>query len=228
MFPVRWNSFPSSGLVAADDVEFLRDLVRQIGSLINIDPQRVYISGMSNGGAMTHLASCEMADVFAAAGVVAGPAMDPPGGCRPSRPISVMGFYGTADPLVSYKGGELMGGIRRGLVPQTKHARYMGAVEWAASWARHDGCSLQPETIYSRGDTTGVSYPSCADGAEVILYTVEGGGHSWPGGPWIPFLGKTSQDIPATETMWAFFQRHVMPQPLAESGIATDSPWLDR
>ena len=209
-FPVRWNSFPASDLAAADDVQFLRDLVGEISRLSAIDPLRVYLSGMSNGGAMTHLAACEMAEVFAAAGVVAGPAMDPPGGCNPSRAISVIGFYGTADPLVSYEGGELMDRVPQGAAPPASAVRYLGAVEWAASWARRNECNPQPETVFAQGDTAGVSYPSCRDEAEVILYTVEGGGHAWPGGRSIPFLGKTTQDIHASETMWAFFEKHAM------------------
>jgi polyhydroxybutyrate depolymerase len=56
-----------------------------------------------------------------------------------------------------------------------------------------------------------VRYGDCTDDAEVILYTVDGGGHTWPGGPDIVRLGKTTQAIDATALMWEFFQRHPMP-----------------
>jgi polyhydroxybutyrate depolymerase len=210
-FPVRWNSFPDSGWAAADDVLFLRDLVSEISRLASIDPRRIFVSGMSNGGAMTHLAACELADIFAAAGVVAGPAMDPSDGCRPSRAISVVGFYGTADPLVSYEGGNLAEHLPKWAGPQGASVQVIGAVEWAESWARRNGCDPKSEVIYSQGDTIGVSYPSCSDDSEVVLYTVEGGGHSWPGGPSIPYLGKTTHAVDASAAMWAFFQRHPMP-----------------
>jgi polyhydroxybutyrate depolymerase len=83
---------------------------------------------------------------------------------------------------------------------------------WAQGWAARNGCASEPEPIPSQGDVRGIRYTACEDGAEVILYTIMGGGHTWPGGPRI-YVGRTSQDIHASTAMWNFFHRHPIPSP---------------
>jgi polyhydroxybutyrate depolymerase len=61
--------------------------------------------------------------------------------------------------------------------------------------------------LAQHGDATGTAFVGCEEGADVVRYTIEGGGHTWPGGPSLPFNGRTSRDIDASATMWAFFSR---------------------
>lgn len=189
--------------VPVDDVGFIRDLVAALSDQLCIDAARVYVNGMSNGGGMTNRLACEAADVFAAAGMVAGAYTDF-GVCDPARPISVIAFHGVKDPIVPYDGN------REIVFP---------AVEtWVADWAARDQCDAAPETIAGTvGAVTGTRYTGCAADAEVDFYSIADGGHTWPGGdmgrlPLIEtLLGKTSYDINASETMWAFFAAHPMP-----------------
>jgi polyhydroxybutyrate depolymerase len=64
----------------------------------------------------------------------------------------------------------------------------------------------EPESLPPQGDVRGVQYTRCSQGADVVRYTIEDGGHTWPGGVPIPFVGKTSKAIDATKEMWHFFQ----------------------
>jgi polyhydroxybutyrate depolymerase len=118
------------------------------------------------------------------------------GGCVPSRPVPAILFHGTADRIVPYGGG------MRGAFPALE--------DFAADWAARNGCDLTPVSIEGlTGDASGIRYGSCDEDAEVVLYTIDGGGHTWPGGGEIPsfLVGATTQDIDASATMWEFFER---------------------
>jgi polyhydroxybutyrate depolymerase len=187
-FPQRWNAGATWGTAAVDDVQFFRDLLADLSAVPTavaaVDPARVYVNGFSNGGGMTVRFACEAAGQIAAIGTVAAAVVDMPQ-CTPSRPVPAMAFHGTADPIVPY-----------------------GAEEWVATWARGNGCDPLPAAIPPQGDVRGIRYTGCDQGAKVILYTIEGGGHTWPGGAPIPGLGKASRDIDATGEMWRFFQAY--------------------
>jgi len=208
--PLRWNSSLDFQVSAVDDVQFLHQLLTELAAVTAIDPARVYVNGMSNGGAMAHRLACELSDVFAAAGIVAGPPTTPSGGCNPSRPVPIIAFYGTDDPLVAYQGSAEPAGE----VPWWAgwmHVRMAGALPavepWIVAWAERNGCAAQAEPLPAKGAVSGICYGGCAGGAEVILYTVAGGGHTWPGGGPI-YVGWTTNDISATEVMWDFFEAH--------------------
>jgi len=112
----------------------------------------VYITGLSNGGAMSHLLACRAADVFAASALVSmGNGTMP---CQPSRPISVVMFRGTTDLLVPYDGG---------LFPSAQ-ADF-------SQWQMLDGCSGSPESAHGVCQRTA----SCSGGVEVTLCTIEAG-----------------------------------------------------
>jgi polyhydroxybutyrate depolymerase len=209
--PIRWNATSLPGPEAADDVHYIRDVLADLEQLFAIDPSRIYVNGMSNGGAMTHRLACEMADVFAAAGVVAGPIIDLPSGCNPARPIPIIGFYGTDDPLVAYEGGFLSeASARRMFRVEASRARLYSAQAWAAGWAERNGCRLDGAILGPGADVSAIYYSGCRDDGQVILYTVHGGGHTWPGGPDLPFLGATTQTISASELMLEFFREHLL------------------
>lgn len=195
--PLRWNA-GIDGLNSGDtvdDVAFISALLDELAQTLCVDPARVYMTGLSNGGGMSHRLACDLAERVAAIGAVAG-AYPLPGrdGCNPARPVPVIAFHGTADPIVPYEG-----------------SRYTPPVaDWAAGWAARNGCDPAPAGLPASGAVTGVRYGGCDAGAEVILYTVAGGGHTWPGGPALPafITGSTSADIDASRAMWAFFQAH--------------------
>jgi polyhydroxybutyrate depolymerase len=207
-FRRRWNAYPAWGIEAVDDVQFIHDLMDDLSAVAAVDGSRIYVNGFSNGGGMSVRIACEAADNVAAFGSVAG-AVVALEDCNPSRPMPVMAFHGTADPLVSYGGGDMEGWLLRWAAGVASAPNYfLGAEEWIAIWAEGNGCHPEPEIIPPFGDVQGRRYSGCDQDVEVLLYTIEDGGHTWPGGPPIPGMGKTSADIDATAEMWRFFQRY--------------------
>ena len=176
-----------------DDVGFIAALIDTLGADLCIDERRVYSTGLSNGGIMSHFLACRLADRIAAIAPVAGVNGAMP--CEPGRPVGVVAFHGTSDALVPYTGG-------------------VTAVD---DWVARNGCSSDPEETFNNGDSRCERYTGCQGDVEVELCTVEDGGHTWPGGsdlpsvPGLPDLGKTTQDLSANDEMWSFFQRHALP-----------------
>lgn len=205
-FPQRWNAGTTWGTAGVDDVQFFHDLLDDLSAVAAVDHSQVYVNGFSNGGGMSVRIGCEMADRVAAIGSVAGAVVDLQD-CSPSHPVPVMAFHGTADPVVSYEGGDMRGRpLRQGAELTQAPTYFLGAEGWVAVWAEGNGCAPTPEVIPPQGDVQGRRYIGCDQDAEVVLYTIEDGGHTWPGGQPIPGVGKTSRDIDATDEMWRFFQ----------------------
>ena len=199
-FPKRWNTSGRTGEDAADDVAFLSDLIDTLSQQLTIDPARIYANGLSNGAGMANLLACELPDRIAAIGGVAGAYTNPVRGCNPSRPVPVIAFHGTADPIVPYAGGAAgPGGFVFPAVP-----------DWAAAWAQRNGCDVTSTALPASGEVSGVQYTNCNENADVIFYTVAGGGHSWPGGGKLPraIVGHMTEDIDASAVMWEFFAQH--------------------
>ena len=190
-----WNAGACCGSAAADgvdDVGFVDAALDALEAGLCVDPDRVYATGFSNGGFLSHRLACERADRFAAIAPVAG--VLGVATCTPARPVPVLQFHGTLDSLVPF-GGDPQNGF-----PSVR--------ETFESWAARDGCTGAPAVTFAEGDTTCESYASCDGGAEVTLCTVEGGGHTWPGGVPIPGLGHTTTAVVATDAMWSFFAAH--------------------
>jgi polyhydroxybutyrate depolymerase len=186
--------------VPADDVAFMRDLIAHVSDEYCIDASRIFVNGISNGGGMTNRLACELSDEIAAVGMVSGAYTDFPGGCHPTRPVPVMAFHGKADPIVPYNGNE--------------DIHFPVIEQWVADWAERDQCDAAAKIVLQVTETiVSTRYPICADGAEVVFFSISDGGHTWPGSrPTLQFiLGKTTQEIDASETMWAFFKAHPMP-----------------
>ena len=159
---------------------------------------------------MTVRIGCEAADLVAAMGSVAGAVVSMED-CNPSRPVPVMAFHGTADPVVNYEGGDMRGWLLRWAAGVTNAPTYfVGAEDWVTTWAEGNGCDLAPESIPPQGDASGARYVECDGDAAVVFYTINGGGHAWPGGWPIPLVGKTSKDIDATTELWAFLQQYTL------------------
>jgi polyhydroxybutyrate depolymerase len=182
------------------DVEFIAALMDTLERHYNIDPNRIYANGLSNGGAMTFVLSCTLSNRIAAFGTVSAAIDLPWSWCPDSTPVPMMMFHGTADPLVPYGGGKVW----------AAPAPFPGVREWAANWARRDHC--RPGGVETRisSDVTRLEYQQCAANADVVLYTIEGGGHAWPGGKPMPawLVGRTSTGVDASQEMWTFFANH--------------------
>jgi polyhydroxybutyrate depolymerase len=141
--------------------------------------------------------------------------------CNPRRPVPVIHFHGTDDKLVPFGG------------PDQRAAQvlsFKSVDETISVWAKIDGCPSKPEIVklpHTADDTTSVQRKTCGpgkNGAEVILFVIHDGGHTWPGRKWpMPWLGKTTQDISASDLMWDFFKRHPMTDAAAPEVRKTES-----
>lgn len=193
--PLSWNAGACCGQAVqnnVDDIQFVKDVIATAEDRLCIDDARIYSTGMSNGGFLSHRIGCELADQVAAIAPVAG--VNGMTSCNPSRPMPVMHFHGTADPLVPYTGSTTLGFIA---VPDS-----------FAAWGARDGCAGDPVETFRNGDSHCSTYEQCAGGADVTLCTVDNGGHTWPGGLPVPSLGYTTTYLSATDAMWTFFQAH--------------------
>jgi polyhydroxybutyrate depolymerase len=183
------------------DVLFISQLIDKLEASYNIDKTRIYANGMSNGGGMSFVLSCTLSDRIAAVGMVSA-GLDPEWNwCTDHRPVPVIAFHGTADPICPYNGGwsKLAGGA------------FPSVPGFMANWSRRNHCGPNPVESAVAADVTRIQYTECAGGASVVLYTVKGEGHQWPGGRRVPaqwMLGHYSHSIDATGLMWAFFHEH--------------------
>jgi polyhydroxybutyrate depolymerase len=205
-----WNSgmvrFPA-GQGQPDDVAFIAKTLDDLETVLNVDRRRVYATGMSNGGMMCYRLAAELSERIAAIGVVGGTlSLDK---VAPKRPVPVIHFHGTDDTFVPYNG--LNGEARKFLT-------FKSVDDTIRAWAEADGCPKQPkvEKLPDRAhDGTSISrktYGPGKAGSEVVLWTIQGGGHTWPGrDPVIKFLGKSTRQISANDLLWEFFEKHPLP-----------------
>ena len=202
-----------------DDVAYARALLDELGRVARIDPKRVYFTGFSNGAGMSHRLACELADRIAAVAPVGGAnqfALSHP--CEPARPIPVLQIHGAEDPCWPYAGGEAhcLAMAQEGDYAAVE-ASLIGSAD-APGWALRSGCDADPEvTTLPDGDGDGATaaqrrFLGCA--ADVVLITVGGAGHTWPGGDQYldaDRIGGLSRDFRASERIWEFLRDHRLP-----------------
>ncbi len=215
-FEKQWNDGRGpNGLGTAwdediDDVGFISEIVRRLQTDFTIDTDRIFTSGISNGGFMSSRLLCDRSDLFKGGAIITATLPENYlGRCNPSNPTTVLVFNGTEDPLVPYDGGQItILGQERGLIMATE--AYM------QFWANTNACLTSPaitDLPDNEDDGTTVQvydYPNCDPQAAVQLYRIEGGGHTWPSGQDLlgEFLvGRTSREIVATDIVWDFFLR---------------------
>ena len=202
----------ASDNTSIDDVGYIAELIDRISHDYKGDASRVYVTGLSNGGMMTLRLGCDISDKLAAiAPVIANIPQNIIATCKPDSPLAVLLMNGTADPLVPWDGGSV-----------SFFRKTMGEVvstdDTVAFWTKHNQCTPVPtiELLADKDskDESSVevsTYNHCAESADVILYAIIGGGHSFPGGN-IPdrplLLGRKNNDINAAEVIWEFFKAH--------------------
>jgi polyhydroxybutyrate depolymerase len=182
------------------DIRFISDLLNQLESAYNIDPDRVYADGMSNGGSMVLALACKLSDRIAAVAAVSPARRPTPAECGPSKPIPTLLFHGTADRLAPYHGGSSP--IAPGTFPDIP--------DWTGHAAQRNQCKAAPVDVRISPSVHRRSYSNCTANAGVLLYTIDGAGHTWPGSKpmaeW--WSGPTNREINATSLMWQFFSDH--------------------
>ena len=193
-----WRAEPGADLTK--DVRFISESIDTLRASYNIDSTRIYANGLSNGGGMSFVLSCTLSDRIAAVGMVAAAQTLPWTWCTDQRPVPMIAFHGTADPDVPYNGGSAW------ISPRP----FPNVPRWTANWARRNRCGANPVESTVAPDVTRRTYTQCADDATVVFYTIDGGGHTWPGGMPLPewFVGRTTRSVDATSLMWAFFTEH--------------------
>jgi len=208
--PQRWDEGARRSIVPAaqkhiDDSGFIHALLDDLGTRLRVDPRRIYATGFSNGASMTFRAGRELATRLAAIAPVAGSDwLDDP---VLARPVSLLYITGTQDPLNPIDGGE----IKFGDTPAGRKPPVQASID---KWVQLLGCTAEPKVIYDRDGVRGIAYTAGKENAEVVVYTVAGMGHFWPGGmSHLPerIIGKPSDAIDATDVIWEFFQRHPRP-----------------
>ena len=197
-----------------DDAAFLMTIVGKFIKDGVADPKRIYVTGVSNGGAMTMTLACLHAGTFAAAANVIMNMTNTFGeSCKPSRPVPMLLMNGTEDPLIPFNGGL---GTSRFAVPG-----FWSTAQTLAFWRKINACSAQdfqttnlPDRDTSDQSTVTRIESRCPAGQDVLFYRINGGGHRMPGS--LPdakaerlvssLLGPQNHDIDGAETIWAFLK----------------------
>jgi len=210
--PQTWNDGSGRENVGAiqrnvDDVGFVAALIDDIAARFNVDRNRIYAAGFSNGGAMVFRIGRELSNSLAAIACVASTDwLDEP---YTEKPVAMLYMTGTADPLNPIDGGEIfIGQTSYGVKPPVKQT--------IQKWVHMLGCPTDSSVIYNRDGVVGIAYFPCRGSSEVVFYTIEGMGHWWPG--WIPpvsypswlmnIFGEPSDKIQGTDVIWEFFKKH--------------------
>ena len=183
------------------DVTFIGDLIDELSRTYRIDQRRIYANGFSNGGGMSFVLSCTMSDRIAAIGLVDAALTLPWRWCTDARPVPMIAFHGNSSEAAPYRGGSSWVSLGK---------RVFQDVEgFVGDWARRNHCATPAVESAVAADVTRIAYAGC-EHAPVVLYRLEGGGHTWPGGGHIArwFVGATNRNIDASSVMWEFFRDH--------------------
>jgi polyhydroxybutyrate depolymerase len=193
----------AADLDQVDDLAFVSALLDQLEQDYAVDPTRVYATGFSSGGIFVHRLACEMPERFAGIATVGAVlTRNVIAACQPESPAAVMMINGSDDRGVPWEG----------------NTDYASVPETVAHWARVSACgteasqTMEPEAVDDGTQVERSTYSPCQDGAQVTLYRIAGGGHTWPGGSQPVQLwglnGKISQEMDASLVTWEFFRSH--------------------
>ncbi|WP_181357365.1 alpha/beta hydrolase family esterase [Stenomitos frigidus] len=196
----KWN-VSEQAATKEDNAAFVQALIAHLGQIRVIDRQRIYATGLSNGGILVQKLACENPGQIAAFATVA--ALLPEqfqAKCQSQTPVSMLMINGTADAVVPWQGG----------APPAVHVGRNLSIpsipDVFSFWQKHNGCSA-PVTVQQRADkrVTTSSYTHCQSGSDVTLMALNGASHIWPGGGY----GQSSF-LDTSQTIWSFFERHTL------------------
>ena len=178
-----------------DDLSFVRQMLADLGTIVSVDPKRIYSTGFSNGAIFSYRLACEMSDTFAAVAPISGWLLTEP--CQPQQPVSVMHVHGSND--------DYAGALNRIMIKGHLTDVVFPAVEQGlAAWAQLDGCGASPQVEEQlQGMVTHTAYAGCQAGSAVELYTFKNGGHTWPSPYAFPAFSSPG--------IWDFFKAHPKP-----------------
>jgi polyhydroxybutyrate depolymerase len=194
-----------------DDVAFVEAVITQISGLRRVDTNRIYAAGFSNGGIFAHYLGSKLADRLAAIAPVSGGLAEPVlRDFKPAAPLSVCMIHGAADKAVPYDGGA---------VDSHDNGRVLGAPQSASLWTLQANNLLAAPTTTLLSDTTSqghrrvkfTRWSAPKQKTEVVLYTIENGGHGWPTDPQSPSVLKfwrSTHTFDTTKAIWDFFKTH--------------------
>jgi len=193
-----WNADPADSAPTADDVGFLTTLIQTVTAEYPVDATRVSMTGLSDGGFMTTRMACEKPELIAAGVAVAAEMRTSlQAVCHPSRPVPMVFVMGTKDPLVPYNGSH----------------QFVGAPKSFGTWTGFNACNTADTATENLpvkvNDGTSVVLQHnavCSSLGEADLYTVNNGGHAWPG-QGVSLLGKASANLDTTTMVGTFFQQ---------------------
>ena len=159
-----------------------------------VDQSRVSLIGLSAGAVFAIRYACRHSGEFAAVATVT---VEYQLGC--TLPLSILAYHGTADPTVPYAGapGDAVPGLRA-----------TATLANMAAWAQLDGCGRTPVTTRVASQVERRTWTNCTAGAEVVLYTILGGGHTWPDADQPAHFGMTTHQLDATSEALDFVARH--------------------
>jgi polyhydroxybutyrate depolymerase len=209
-----WNDgrrYKDGSAPGANDVGFIALLIDDLAGLFNIDRKRIYACGISNGAQFSYRLAKQLSDRIAAIAVIAGQRSAKDAYfSAPTKPMPIMQFSGKKDIYAPYNGGEPHKGTK---FFKVKFETKLDPVEEVIrSWVEFNKCPPKPARMKKVGNAVMKQYGPGSDGAEVVLWTLEDGGHTWPGGKVFPSeiktgVGHINTDIFASELMWRFFKK---------------------
>ncbi len=210
VFNIRtWNAGWCCGHASATDVDDLGFVNTLLDTLIEnyaVDTQRIYATGMSNGGFMSYRLACELSDRIAAiAPVAASMSMV---NCSPSNPVPVLDFHSYLDTNVPYLGG-------LGTGPSTHYSPPLDSV--LNVWSEINACEISNDTLAHNDQYTHIQWSTCSCNFLVEQIITTDGGHSWPGGQATPLGDPTSEFVHANDVMWSFFENFTLDCPPTSS-----------
>ncbi len=191
-----WNGSGCCGTAVnknIDDLAFVRQMLADLGTILTVDPKRIYATGFSNGAMFSYRLACEMSDTFAAVAPVSGWLLTSP--CQPQQPVSVMHVHGSIDDYEGSTGQMLINGVSVEVV-------FPAVEQGIATWAQLDGCTGTAK-VETQGTITRRVYADCKAGTAVELYTLDKGGHAWPSPYAFPTISSPG--------IWDFFAAHPKP-----------------
>jgi polyhydroxybutyrate depolymerase len=194
--PSHWNW--RKAVNEPDDVQFMRDLLAKLDAELCVDSSMTFVAGFSDGAAMSRILACEMPERIAAIAAVASP------GVNCIAPVPMVAFHGTTDPLMPFEGGVVPPEVGGG-------GTFLPVRRIVSEWARGLACDGLARISRPAASTELSTYTQCAHGdGEALLYTLLGGGHTWPGSAPLPAeaFGATNVDIDASSIIWEFFAAH--------------------